>query len=112
MAIIVPAPFAASASSSRDATERAAASSVLSAFSPVFSASVPFPGGTTATAGDLIASSKAERRVVLVWAQKHVGGKLTNRSFRKTTSNWNPVTFTSLNPIDPKTLEKTLKKSA
>ena len=61
-------------------------------------------------AGDLIASSKAERRVVLVWAQKHVGGKLTNRSFRKTTSNWNPVTFTSLNPIDPTTLAKNSRK--
>ena len=35
-----------------------------------------------------------------------------DRWFRKTTRNWNPVTFTSLNPIDPKTLEKTLKKSA
>ena len=28
-----------------------------------------------------------------------------DRWFRKTTRNWYPVTFTSLNPIDPKTLK-------
>ena len=35
-----------------------------------------------------------------------------DRWFRKTTRNWNPVTFTSLNPIDPRTLGQTFRKSA
>jgi len=35
-----------------------------------------------------------------------------DRWFRKTTRNWTPVTFTSLNPTDSRILGKTLKKSA
>jgi hypothetical protein len=31
---------------------------------------------------------------------------------RNATRNWTPVTFTTLNPIDPKDLEPLLKKSA
>ena len=33
-----------------------------------------------------------------------------DRWFRKTTCNWTPVTFTSLNPTDLRILAKTLKK--
>ena len=48
------------------------------------------------------------RKKVYENARKH----RPDRWFRKTTRNWNPVSFTSLNPIDPKTLEPPFKKPA
>lgn len=50
-----------------------------------------------------------EKRKALYEAKR---AETPSRWIQKTTRNWTPVTTTTLNPINPKTLEKTLKKAA